>query len=86
MHRNANVHSGEPDEGQQSLFSWAEFTVEEPGEAKGPPPAPAPARMPSEEGRGSGRRSRSARGRQAFTPPTVYLCGPIVLSDISSKW
>ena len=30
LHANGNSHAGGRDEGQQSLFSWAEFMAEEP--------------------------------------------------------
>ena len=45
-HRNS--HSDEPDERQQSQFSWVESTAEEPGvgpEPKGRSPLPRPSRV-----------------------------------------
>ena len=40
---NGNGHHEEPAEGQQSLFSWAEFLAEEPGKPKGRNRKPQPA-------------------------------------------
>ena len=40
---NGNGHHEEPAEGQQSLFSWAEFLAEEPGKSKGNSRKPQPA-------------------------------------------
>ena len=40
---NGNGHHEEPAEGQQSLFSWAEFLAEEPGKPKGRSRKPQPA-------------------------------------------
>ena len=45
--RNGNGHHHEPTEGQQSLFSWAEFLAEEPAQPQGrngkpKPPRPCP--------------------------------------------
>ena len=40
---NGNGHHEEPAEGQQSLFSWAEFLAEEPGKPKGHNRKPQPA-------------------------------------------
>ena len=38
-----NRHREEPAEGQQSLFSWAEFLVEEPAQSQGRNGRPKPA-------------------------------------------